>query len=83
MPTMLIDPEKLGTQAAFETEALAFVEWVRKSPPVDGVDTVQIAGEPERRARLERERERDGIEIDSQTWREILEAGEKVGLPAA
>ena len=81
MLTILIDPEKLGTQAAFETEALAFVEWLRKSPPADGVDTVQIAGEPERQARLERER--DGIEIDSQTWREILEAGEKVGLPAA
>ena len=79
MLTILIDPAKMGTQAALETEAMAFVDWLRKSPPADGLGTVQIAGEPERRARLERER--DGIEIDSQTWQEILAAAEKVGLP--
>jgi uncharacterized oxidoreductase len=78
MLTILIDPNKLGTQSVMETEALAFVEWLRKSPPADGVDAVQIAGEPERRARLERER--DGIEIDGETWREILMAAQKVGV---
>jgi hydroxycarboxylate dehydrogenase B len=78
MLTILIDPEKLGTQATFETEALAFVEWLRQSPPAGGFDGVQIAGEPERRARLERER--DGIEVDLQTWQEIVEAAAKVGV---
>ncbi|WP_431098406.1 malate/lactate/ureidoglycolate dehydrogenase [Polaromonas aquatica] len=78
MLTILIDPGKLGTQSAMETEALAFVEWLRKSPPADGVDAVQIAGEPERRARLAREQ--DGIEIDGETWREIVAAGQKVGV---
>lgn len=78
MLTILIDPGKLGTQSAMETEALTFVEWLRKSPPADGVDAVQIAGEPERRARLARER--DGIEIDASTWEEIVGAAGKVGL---
>jgi uncharacterized oxidoreductase len=78
MLTILIDPGKLGTQSAMETEALAFVEWLRKSPPADGVDAVQIAGEPERRARTQRER--DGIEIDASTWEEIVGAASKVGL---
>jgi len=78
MLTILIDPGKLGTQSAMEAEALAFVEWLRKSPSADGVDAVQIAGEPERRARLARER--DGIEIDGETWREIVAAGHKVGV---
>jgi uncharacterized oxidoreductase len=73
MLTILIDPGKLGTQSAMETEALAFVEWLRKSPPADGEHAVQIAGEPERRARVERER--DGIEIDASTWEEIVGAG--------
>jgi uncharacterized oxidoreductase len=41
---------------------------------------VQIAGEPERRARVERER--DGIEIDASTWEEIAGAAAKVGLAA-
>lgn len=78
MFTVLVDPAKLGTQASFETEALSFVDWLRKSPPADGLDRVQIAGEPERRAR--QQRERDGIEIDSHTWQEILDAAGKVGL---
>ncbi|MEO7887154.1 MAG: malate/lactate/ureidoglycolate dehydrogenase [Polaromonas sp.] len=78
MLTILIDPGKLGTQSALESEALAFVEWLRQSPPADGVDAVQIAGEPERRARTQRER--DGIEIDASTWEEIVAAAGKVGL---
>ncbi|MGJ7519685.1 malate/lactate/ureidoglycolate dehydrogenase [Variovorax sp. LT1P1] len=78
MLTVLIDPAKLGTQASFEAEANGFVEWLRQSPPGAGFDVVQIAGEPERRARAARER--DGIQIDDATWAEIVEAGQKVGL---
>ena len=78
MLTILIDPAKLGTQEALETEAPAFAEWLRQSPPADGLQAVQIAGEPERRARVERER--DGIEIDASTWEEIMGAAAKVGL---
>jgi len=78
MLTILIDPAKLGTQVALETEALAFVDSLRQSPPADGFEAVQIAGEPERKARLQRER--DGIEIDIHTWQEIIEAAGKVGV---
>ena len=78
MLTFLIDPVKLGTQASFETEALAFMDWLRQSPPADGHEAVQIAGEPERAARLQRER--SGIEVDPQTWEEIVEAAGKVGV---
>ncbi len=77
MFTIVVDPERLGTQASFEAEALAFVGWLKQSPAQDGTDGVQLAGEPERRARAERERE--GIRIDDQTWAEIVEAGAKVG----
>ena len=78
MLTILIDPVKLGTQASFETEARSFVDWLRQSPPADGHAAVQIAGEPERAARLQRER--DGIEVDPLTWQEMVEAGAKVGV---
>jgi uncharacterized oxidoreductase len=78
MLTILIDPAKLGTQTALETEALAFVDWLRQSPPAEGFEGVQIAGEPERKARLQRER--DGIEIDLHTWQEIVDAAGKVGV---
>ncbi len=78
MLTILIDPARLGTQASFEAEALAFVDWLRQSPPSDGFEGVQIAGEPERAHRLQREQ--DGIEVDDLTWQEIVEAGAKVGV---
>jgi len=81
MLTVLIDPAKLGTQAAFETEARAFVDWLRQSPPGEGFDAVQIAGEPERKARVAREQ--SGIWVDDATWGEIVAAGAKVGVAIA
>jgi uncharacterized oxidoreductase len=78
MLAIVIDPGKLGTQASFEQEARAFVDWLRQSPPGQGFDGVQIAGEPERKARAARERE--GIWIDDATWSEIVAAGAKVGV---
>jgi hydroxycarboxylate dehydrogenase B len=78
MLTILIDPVRLGTQAAFETEAHAFVDWLQSGPPAPGVAAVQIAGDPERAARGRREK--DGIEIDAQTWAEIVAAGRKFGV---
>ena len=78
MLSILIDPAKLGTQTSFESEATAFIDWLRQSPPAPGTEGLQIAGEPERRARQARLRE--GIEIDGQTWQEIVDAGRKVGV---
>ena len=77
MLTILIDPKRMGTQAAFESEAVAFIDWVRQGPVAPGVDAVLTAGEPERAAR--REREIEGITLDDQTWGEIEQAGLKVG----
>ncbi|HSV57423.1 MAG TPA: malate/lactate/ureidoglycolate dehydrogenase [Variovorax sp.] len=78
MLTVLIDPAKLGTQASFEAEARAFVAWLRQSPPGAGFEAVQIAGEPERKARVTRQV--DGIWVDDATWGEIVAAGAKVGV---
>jgi uncharacterized oxidoreductase len=76
MLTILIDPGQLGTQLAFETEALEFVDWLQAGPVADGFDAVQIAGEPERATRAQRQIE--GIHIDAETWREIVAAARKV-----
>lgn len=78
MLTILIDPAKLGTQAAFDQEAAAFIDWIKQSPAAANFDAVQIAGDSERLTRLARER--DGIEVDEQTWQEIVAAGQKVGV---
>lgn len=81
MLTVLIDPRKLGTQESFDAEARSFVSWLRQSPPGAGFDGVQIAGEPERRAR--RLRAAEGIVVDDSTWAEIVAAGRKVGCEVA
>lgn len=81
MLTILIDPAKLGTQDSFNTEALAFVDWLRQSPAAPGSDGVQVAGEPERLAR--QQRAQTGIAIDEQTWAEIVQAGARVGVSVA
>ena len=78
MLTVLIDPARLGTQAAFEQEAVAFVDWLQAGPVAPGFDAVQIAGDPERAIRVQREV--DGIAVDAQTWQEIVAAGRKVGV---
>ena len=76
MLSVLIDPARLGTQTSFESEALAFVDWLRQGPAAPGTDAVLIAGDPERAARAERER--NGITVDAATWQEIVQAAAKV-----
>ncbi len=79
MLTILIDPERLGTREAFAREAAAFIDWLRGAPSAQGVPAVQVAGDPERAARAQRERE--GITIDASTWGEITQAATKVNAP--
>lgn len=81
MLTVLIDPAKLGTQATFNEQAVQFIDWVKASPPANGVEAVQIAGDFERENR--KQRERDGIDIDASTWAEIEQAAAKVGVKLA
>ena len=78
MLAIVIDPKRLGTEAAFEREARLFLDWLRKSRPAPGFDHVRIAGEPERELRAKRTR--DGVPVDETTWQEILRAADKVKL---
>ena len=81
MLTIVIDAARLGTAAAFQSETRQFVEWLRKGRPAPGADRVRLAGEPERETRAKRERE--GISVDDNTWKEILAAAVKVKLDPA
>ena len=81
MFSVLVDPAALGDRASFEAEALAFIDWVKASPPREGFDTVRIAGEPERAWRAQRSAE--GVPVDATTWQEILAAAAELGVDAA
>ncbi|MCW5658123.1 MAG: malate/lactate/ureidoglycolate dehydrogenase [Burkholderiaceae bacterium] len=78
MLTVLIDPAKIADMAAYEREALTFVDWVTASPPRAGFDRVRIAGEPERESRARRIK--SGVPVDATTWQEILNAAGKLGV---
>ena len=82
MLTVLINPAALGDKAGHEREALAFVDWVKASPPRAGFEAVRLAGEPERESRARRMAQ--GIPVDATTWQEILAAAASLGVnPAA
>jgi uncharacterized oxidoreductase len=78
MFSVLVDPERLGDRSAFEAEVLSFTAWVKASPPREGVDAVQVAGEAERAWRVRRTA--DGVPVDATTWREILDAAASLGV---
>lgn len=80
MLTILMDPERLGHADAFTEEAMAFVDWVKASPAIEGTQGVKVAGEPERETR--EQRLRDGVPVDENTWTEILHTAERLGLNA-
>jgi uncharacterized oxidoreductase len=82
MLSVLIDPAALADRAAFEAEAIGFLDWARASPPREGFDAVLTAGEPERAVRAQRMAQ--GVPVDETTWNEILAAAGKLGVaPAA
>ncbi len=82
MLCVLIDPAGLGDVAAFEAQALAFVDSVLASPPREGFDRVRLAGEPERESRARRMA--GGLPVDATTWQHIVAAALRLGVdPAA
>jgi uncharacterized oxidoreductase len=81
MLSIVIDPAAFGDQEAYEAEADALIDYLRATPPAPGFDSVQMPGDPERAtmsARLEQ-----GVPIDDNTWRGLVEAALRVGLDEA
>ena len=81
----LAESGKLGAllaqfPASFKADenAREYLAWLRSSRPAPGFDRVRIAGEPEREYRAQRERE--GIPVDDETWKEIRDAATKLKL---
>jgi hydroxycarboxylate dehydrogenase B len=81
MLSVLIDPAALGSAAAFEAQAQAFLAWVQASPARDAAEPVQVAGDAERAARALRTAQ--GLDVDRTTWQEILDAAALLGVDPA
>lgn len=78
MLTVIIDPARLVNQAWLNAELDAVVAFVKSSRPGKPGGSVLVAGDPERNARSERQR--NGIPLNDTTWEEILQAAEQVGV---
>jgi uncharacterized oxidoreductase len=54
------------------------LDYVQSPPFAAGVEHITIPGEPERNARRARA---EGVDVDEETWRQLVEAGTSVGVP--
>ena len=81
MLSVIIDPLRLVTREFYRSEMDATLAHVKASPPMNAGEPVLAPGDPERATLALRERE--GIPVDDETWRELVEAGVGVGVPRA
>ncbi len=75
---MAIQIEAFTGAERFRQEVDAFVDYLKCSRLLPGFDEVLVPGEVEHRLRGQREAE--GVVVDEETWRQIRETGEKVGV---
>ncbi len=77
---IVFDPERLIPRSALERELEALVAHVKASPAAEPDEPVLVPGDPERAMREERA---EAIPVDAESWRQIVAAGERLGVEAA
>jgi uncharacterized oxidoreductase len=77
MLSIIIDPAAVTETDAMHEKVAVLTAWLKASPPRAGVDGVLLPGEPERRIRAERERM--GIPLDRNTWRQLEDMARLAG----
>jgi uncharacterized oxidoreductase len=77
----VIDVDRLRGDQPFYADVEQLVEYVKSSALAPGSTEILVPGEPEA---LETERrQRNGISVDEETWRQISEVGRKYGVSVA
>jgi LDH2 family malate/lactate/ureidoglycolate dehydrogenase len=80
---LALDPERTVGRDAFAGVLGGLLDELRAIPPAPGFDEVLVAGDPEDRARAQRER--TGVPIEPALWARLCELSEELGVsvPAA
>ena len=78
MLSIIIDPQRLAGENGWQGEYDEAIAQSRASPPEHPGQPVLIPGEPERQ--MMAQRKRDGVPIDDETWQQLLNAADSVGL---
>lgn len=78
MLSIIIDPQRLGGRDSWCSEVEAGATYVKASPPRQGMGPVLVPGKLEQS--VAQQRAENGIPVDLETWRSILEAAQQVGV---
>lgn len=77
---LLVDPEHFGGRAHFAAEVSQLSRFVRDCPRVEGVDEIQLPGDPEQRVLAWRQE--NGIPLDDGNWKQLTTLAERLGVVA-
>jgi uncharacterized oxidoreductase len=75
---VVVDIKRFVEPAAFKREADDLVRYLKTCPPVAGGGPIMIPGEPE--ASMEKARRASGIFVEEETWRQVEEAAQELGV---
>jgi uncharacterized oxidoreductase len=68
----------VDTSNSFDGEIARYVDFIRETRPIFGVDQVLIPGDPERKTRAERTK--NGVPLPDDTWAAIVNSAREVGV---
>ena len=78
MFAVYVDPKVVDTSNFFDGEISRYVDFIRATKPVAGVDAVLILGDPERKMRADRTK--NGVPLPDDTWAAIVSTAREVGV---
>jgi uncharacterized oxidoreductase len=78
MLAFYVDPKVVDPSHFFDGEISRYVDFIRATKPVAGVESVLIPGDPERKMRAERTK--NGVPLPDDTWAAIVNTAREVGV---
>jgi hydroxycarboxylate dehydrogenase B len=78
MFAIYVDPKVVDTSNFFDGEVSRYIDFIRATKPVAGVDSVLIPGDPERKMRAERTQ--NGVPLPDDTWAAIVNTAREVSV---
>jgi uncharacterized oxidoreductase len=81
MLAFYVDPKVVDTSNAFDGEIARYVDFIRATKPVAGVEQVLIPGDVERKTRADRTA--NGVPLPDDTWAAIVNTARDVGVSEA
>ena len=79
MLSIYLDPRQFAADEQFHREVEDLIEWIKSSRPAEPGREILMPGEVEQRTRVARSQ---GIELDDNTWGQLLDTCQSLGVSA-